>query len=62
MNPDKKRMYDNFGYDAVYGEIPEINPLDLFQSLFNVDFTGLGEGMNSNIFVFQIYHLCLFHH
>lgn len=53
MDSDKKRMYDNFGYDAVSGEIPQINPLDLFQSLFNVDFTGLGEGMNSNIFVFS---------
>jgi DnaJ family protein B protein 4 len=52
-NADKRRMYDNFGYDAVSGDIPQINPLDLFQSLFNVDFTGLGEGMNSNIFVFS---------
>lgn len=53
MDSDKRRMYDNFGYDAVSGEIPQVNPLDLFQSLFNVDFTGLGEGMNSNIFVFS---------
>jgi DnaJ family protein B protein 4 len=52
-NADKRRMYDNFGYEAVSGDIPQINPLDLFQSLFNVDFTGLGEGMNSNIFVFS---------
>ena len=52
-NEDKRRMYDNFGYDSVSGDIPQINPLDLFQSLFNVDFTGLGEGMNSNIFVFS---------
>ena len=52
-NADKRRMYDNFGYDSVSGDIPQINPLDLFQSLFNVDFTGLGEGMNSNIFVFS---------
>ena len=52
-NADKRRMYDNFGYESVSGDIPQINPLDLFQSLFNVDFTGLGEGMNSNIFVFS---------
>ena len=52
-NSDKRRMYDNFGYEAISGEIPPINPLDLFQSLFNVDFAGLGEGMSSNIFVFS---------
>jgi len=52
MNTDKRRMYDNFGYDSISGDIPQINPLDLFQSLFNVDFTGLGENMHSNIFVF----------
>ena len=53
-NPDKRRMYDNFGYDSISGDIPPVNPLDLFQSLFNVDFAGLGESMNSNIFVFWI--------
>ena len=53
MNTDKRRMYDNFGYDSISGDNPQINPLDLFQSLFNVDFTGLGENMNSNIFVFS---------
>tara|TARA_A100001037_G_scaffold306430_1_gene351443 strand:+ start:3533 stop:4552 length:1020 start_codon:yes stop_codon:yes gene_type:complete len=53
LNPDKRRIYDNFGYDAISGDIPPINPLDLFQSLFNVDFAGLGESMNSNIFVFS---------
>jgi len=53
MNSDKRRMYDNFGYDSISGDIPQINPLDLFQSLFNVDFTGLGENMHSNIFVFS---------
>ena len=52
-NPDKRRMYDNFGYDAISGDFPPINPMDLFQSLFNVDFSGLGETMNSNIFVFS---------
>ena len=53
MNTDKRRMYDNFGYDSISGDIPQINPLELFQRLFNVDFTGLGENMNSNIFVFS---------
>jgi len=53
MNTDKRRMYDNFGYDSISGDVPHINPLDLFQSLFNVDFSGLGENMNSNIFVFS---------
>ena len=52
-NPDKRRMYDNFGYESISGDIPNINPMDLFQSLFNVDFAGLGETMNSNIFVFS---------
>ena len=53
-NADKRRMYDNFGYDALEGQnaLP-INPMELFQSLFNVDFAGLGEGMQSNIFVFS---------
>ena len=53
-NADKRRIYDNFGYEALEGQnaLP-INPMDLFQSLFNVDFTGLGEGMQSNIFVFS---------
>ena len=27
MNTDKRRMYDNFGYDSISGDIPEINPL-----------------------------------
>ena len=53
MNTDKRRIYDNFGYDSISGDIPQINPLELFQSLFNVDFTGLGENMHSNIFVFS---------
>tara|TARA_B100001287_G_C22649670_1_gene514551 strand:+ start:153 stop:1169 length:1017 start_codon:yes stop_codon:yes gene_type:complete len=52
-NTDKRRMYDNFGYESISGDIPPVNPLDLFQSLFNVDFAGLGESMNSNIFVFS---------
>ena len=30
-NPDKRRMYDNFGYESISGDIPNINPMDLFQ-------------------------------
>ena len=41
-------MYDNFGYDST-----NINKsFRIISSLFNVDFTGLGENMHSNIFVF----------
>ena len=44
--PDKRRMYDQFGYDAVSeSNGPHINPMDLFQSLFNVDFTNITEQM-----------------
>ena len=50
---DKRRMYDSFGYEAVSGMNLHINPIDLFQSLFNVDFTGIGENMHSNIFMFS---------
>ena len=35
-NQDKRRMYDNFGYDAISGDLPPINPIDLFQSLFKM--------------------------
>ena len=54
MNKDKRRMYDNFGYEAISGDITPINPMDLFQSLFNVDFSGIGEGMNSNIVIIKM--------
>ena len=53
MNSDKRRLYDNFGYDSISGDMPIINPMELFQSLFNVDFSSVGESMNSNIFVFS---------
>jgi DnaJ homolog subfamily B member 4 len=53
MNPDKRRLYDNFGYESISGDMPIINPMELFQSLFNVDFSSVGESMNSNIFVFS---------
>jgi DnaJ family protein B protein 4 len=53
-NPPKRQTYDQFGYDAVKeiqgtGTGP-VNPIELFQSLFNVDFT---REMNSNIFFFS---------
>ena len=47
----KRKMYDQFGYDTIKesNAIP-INPLDLFQSLFNVDF---GRAMDTNVFFFS---------
>ena len=51
--PEKRNLYDNFGYDCLKenNNIPNINPLELFQSLFNVDFTNME--MDSNIFIFS---------
>ena len=46
----KKETYDRFGYEAVSNQEAPINPLDLFQSLFNVDFSG---HMNQNVFFFS---------
>jgi curved DNA-binding protein len=51
--PDKRRIYDQFGYEAVSESRPQINPMDLFQSLFNVDFMNMSEKMDSNIFIFS---------
>lgn len=51
-NKDKKNIYDQFGYNAVSENIDNImNPIDLFQSLFNVDFTN--PVMGGNIFMFS---------
>ena len=37
---DKKKIYDQFGYEAVSEQCEGFtSPMDLFQSLFNVDFT-----------------------
>jgi len=53
-DPGKRRVYDNFGYDCVQNDCPhDIGALDLFSSLFNVDFNTVGEGMTGNIFVFS---------
>ena len=50
-NPKKRQTYDQFGYDiAKENQGMPVNPIDLFQSLFNVDFT---REMNSNIFFFS---------
>lgn len=51
--PEKRNLYDQFGYDCLKenNNIPNINPIELFQSLFNVDFTNME--MDSNIFIFS---------
>ena len=47
----KRKMYDQFGYDTIKeSNATPINPLDLFQSLFNVDF---GRAMDTNVFFFS---------
>ena len=50
--PEKKKMYDQFGYEAVSEQCEGFtSPIDLFQSLFNVDFTN--QMMGGNIFMFS---------
>ena len=49
---DKKKIYDQFGYEAVSEQSDGFtSPIDLFQSLFNVDFTNQMRG--GNIFMFS---------
>lgn len=51
-DPKKKNIYDKFGYEAVTDKFEgSISPIDLFQSLFNVDFTN--PAMAGNIFMFS---------
>ena len=51
-NKEKKKIYDQFGYEAVSENIENMmSPIDLFQSLFNVDFTN--PVMGGNIFMFS---------
>tara|TARA_B100001093_G_C26843705_1_gene1021760 strand:- start:1954 stop:2997 length:1044 start_codon:yes stop_codon:yes gene_type:complete len=52
IKPEKKKLYDQFGYDAV-SQTGEgfTSPIDLFQSLFNVDFTN--QMSSGNIFMFS---------
>ena len=46
-NPKKKDIYDQFGYEAVTENFEGFtSPMDLFQSLFNVDFGGQMRGGN----------------
>mgnify|MGYP006128168125 FL=1 len=49
-NADKRKSYDMYGYESMKGGYSEINPLDLFQSLFNVDFS---KQMKGNVFMFS---------
>jgi len=51
--PDKRKLYDQYGYDIVNeSNCNPINPVDLFQSIFNVDFMNMDQ-MDSNIFIFS---------
>jgi len=51
-NPEKRKIYDQFGYEAVSEDFTGFtSPMDLFQSLFNVDFTN--QMMGGNIFMFS---------
>jgi len=50
-DPKKRDLFDKFGYDCIHeSSAPPINPLDLFQSLFNVDFGG---HVDTNVFFFS---------
>ena len=50
--PEKKKIYDQFGYEAVSEQCEGFtSPLDLFQTMFNVDFTSQMRG--GNIFMFS---------
>jgi DnaJ-class molecular chaperone len=49
---DKKKIYDQFGYEAVTEQSEGFtSPMDLFQTMFNVDFTSQMRG--GNIFMFS---------
>jgi DnaJ-class molecular chaperone len=49
-DPKKRTIYDKFGYEAVSETQEIVDPIELFQSLFNVDFTG---EFQSDIFFFS---------
>ena len=51
----KRKNYDLFGYDQ---NISSINPIELFESLFNVDI--LNNNLSSNIFSSLIYLIIYF--
>jgi DnaJ-class molecular chaperone len=51
-NKEKKKIYDQFGYEAISDNFEGFtSPIELFQSLFNVDFTS--SMMGGNIFMFS---------
>ncbi len=51
-NKEKKKIYDQFGYEAISENFEGFtSPIELFQSLFNVDFTS--QMMGGNIFMFS---------
>ena len=53
VDPEKKKIYDQFGYEAVSENIEGFtSPIELFQSLFNVDFGNPMRG-GGNIFMFS---------
>ena len=49
-DPQKRGIYDKFGYETVSESSDAIDPVALFQSLFNVDFT---RELQSDIFFFS---------
>lgn len=57
-NTEKKELYDNYGYDMINdNNFTPLNPLDLFKSIFNVDFT---QQMKGNVFMFSDLSSCSF--
>lgn len=48
--PKKRKVYDAMGYDAVSDEMPVVNAVQLFRSLFNVDFS---REINNNLFYYS---------
>ena len=48
--PQKRKAYDSLGYQAVSSEMPIVNAVQLFRSLFNVDFT---REMDTNLFYYS---------
>ena len=48
--PKKRKVYDTMGYEAVSGEMPVVNAVQLFRSLFNVDFS---REINNNLFYYS---------
>ena len=49
-NPQRRKRYDQFGYDTVNDTVAPIDPMELFSKILNVDF---GQQMNQNVFFFS---------